>query len=119
MPLYITPASTNPLVRLSLSQTLRSAAAAELLKHTPVIDANDLHSEADKAFEALSLLLGTNEWFFSSNTPTLFDASVFAYTHLLLDEGLQWKEGKLSAALRRRGNLVEHRERIVAMYYAK
>jgi hypothetical protein len=25
----------------------------------------------------------------------------------------------LSAALRRRGNLVEHRERIVAMYYAK
>ena len=106
-------------MRLSLSHALRSAAAAELLKHTPVIDANDLHSEADKAFEALSLLLGADQWFFGADGPTLFDASVFAYTHLLLDEGLHWADAKMAAALRRRKNLVGHRERVLGRYFGR
>ncbi|KIN05537.1 hypothetical protein OIDMADRAFT_113924 [Oidiodendron maius Zn] len=118
-PLYIHPASSNPLVRLSLSHSLRSAAAAELLKQSAVIDANDLHSEADKAFEALSSLLGADEWFFGEEAPTLFDASVFAYTQLLLDERLQWADAKLSTALRRRANLVAHRERVLGRYYGR
>jgi metaxin len=118
-PLYILPTSTNLLVRLSLSHTLRTAATAELLKHSPVIDANDLYSEADKAFEALSSLLGNDDWFFGETHPTLFDASVFAYTQLLLDERMQWTDGKLPAALRRRGNLVEHRERVLARYFGR
>ena len=80
---------------------------------------DDLYSEADKAFEALSILLGEDLWFFGSGGPGLFDASVFAYTQLLLEDrlGLGWKEKKLGRALRRRDNLVRHRERILARYY--
>ncbi len=76
-----------------------------------------MYSEADKAFEALSILLGGDEWFFGSEKPTLFDASVFAYTQLLLDEKLAWKEEKLCRALKRKNNLVQHRERLLVRYY--
>lgn len=96
---------------------MQAAAEAELLKHTSIIDVDDLYSEADKAFEALSILLGGDNWFFGSDKPALFDASVFAYTQLLLDDELGWKEKKLCLALRRRDNLVQHRERLLVRYY--
>jgi metaxin len=114
---YIIPTSSNPLVRASISHTLRAAAEEELLKHASIIDTDDLYSEADKAFEALSILLGDKEWFFGNEKPALFDASVFAYTQLLLDEGMGWKEKKLCTALRRRENLVRHRERLLVRYF--
>jgi len=116
-PLYVSPTSSNPLVRASISYQLRSAAEAELLKHTSIINIDDMYSEADKAFEALSILLGKNKWFFGNDKPALFDASVFAYTQLLLDDGLRWKEKKLCLALRRRENLVQHRERLLVRYF--
>jgi len=115
--LYVLPTSSDPLVRASISHTLRTAAESELLKHTSIIDTDDLYSEADKAFEALSTLLAEDSWFFGSANPTLFDASVFAYTQLLLDDGMGWKEKKLCMALRRRENLVQHRERLVVRYF--
>jgi metaxin len=111
-PLYVSPTSSNPLVRASISHQLRVAAEAELLKHTSIIDTDDLYSEADKAFEALSILLGEDSWFFGNN-----DASVFAYTQLLLDDELGWKEKKLCRALRRRANLVQHRDRLLVRYF--
>ncbi|CAG8958105.1 hypothetical protein HYFRA_00000450 [Hymenoscyphus fraxineus] len=116
-PLYVASASSNPLVRASLSHQLRSAAEAELLKNSSIIDIDDLYSEADKAFEALSILLGDDQWFFGCDKPTLFDASIFAYTHLLLDEKMGWKEQKLCRALKRRENLVKHRKRLVVAYF--
>ncbi|KAH7356848.1 hypothetical protein BKA65DRAFT_579945 [Rhexocercosporidium sp. MPI-PUGE-AT-0058] len=116
-PLYVASTSSNPIVRASISHQLRNAAEAELLKHTPVIDTDDLYSEADKAFEALSILLGEDSWFFGNDKPALFDASVFAYTQLLLDDDLGWKEKKLCRALRVRDNLVQHRERLLVRYY--
>jgi metaxin len=116
-PLYVSPTSSNPLVRASISHQLRVAAEAELLKHTSIIDTDDLYSEADKAFEALSILLGEDSWFFGNNKPALFDASVFAYTQLLLDDELGWKEKKLCRALRRRANLVQHRDRLLVRYF--
>ncbi|KAG4411542.1 hypothetical protein IFR04_015320 [Cadophora malorum] len=116
-PLYIASTSSNPVVRTSISYQLRNAAEAELLKHTPIIDTDDLYSEADKAFEALSILLGEDSWFFGNDKPALFDASVFAYTQLLLDDNLGWKEKKLCRALRVRDNLVQHRERLLVRYY--
>jgi metaxin len=76
-----------------------------------------LYSEADKAFEALSILLNSSSWFFGNKGPGLFDASVFAYTQLLLDESMGWEETRLGRALRRRKNLVEHRHRMLATYY--
>lgn len=114
---YVTPASSNLLVRASISHALRAAAEEELLKHSSTIDTDDLYSEADKAFEALSVLLGDDAWFFGNEKPALFDASVFAYTQLLLDDSLGWKERKLCTALRRRDNLVQHRERLLVKYF--
>ena len=116
-PLYVAPTSSNALVQASISHQLRTAAEAELLKHSSTIDAADLYSEADKAFEALSTLLGDDEWFFGNEKAALFDASVFAYTHLLLDKKLGWKEDKLCRALRQRENLVQHRQRLLVRYY--
>ena len=116
-PLYVSATSSNSLVQVSIAHQLQTAATAELTKHTPVIDAADLYSEADKAFEALSTLLGEDDWFFGNEKPALFDASVFAYTHLLLDKNLGWKEEKLCRALRQRENLVRHRQRLLVRYY--
>lgn len=96
---------------------LRVAAEEELLKHGSVIDKEDLYNEAEKAFGALSALLGNGQWFFANQKPALFDASVFAYTQLLLDEDFGWKEQRLCIALRKWDNLVQHRERILVRYY--
>jgi metaxin len=115
--LYVSSASSNLFVRAAISHQLRTAAEAELLRHTSIIDTDDLYSEADKAFEALSILLGDDDWFFGNGSPGLFDASVFAYTQLLLDDTLGWKEKKLCRALRRKENLVQHRERLRVRYY--
>lgn len=116
-PLYVASASSNTFVRASISHQLHKAAEAALAKHSSIIDTDDLYSEADKAFEALSLLLGEDEWFFGNEKPALFDASVFAYTQLLLDDRLGWKEQKLCRALRSRENLVQHRDRLLVKYF--
>ncbi|KHJ35534.1 putative mitochondrial outer membrane protein [Erysiphe necator] len=116
-PLYVSSVSTNFLVRALISYQLRAAAESELLKFSSVIDIDDIYSEADKAFEALSILLGENSWFFGNERPSLFDASVFAYSHLLLDENMGWLETKLCRTLQTRKNLVQHRERILKKYY--
>jgi metaxin len=94
-----------------------------------VIDVNDLYAEAEKAWEALSLLLGEDEWFLQStgegedekgeSGPTIFDAEVFAYTHLLLDESMGWREKRLVRSLRKWKNLVAHRERVLETYYGE
>ena len=73
--------------------------------------------EAEDAFDALETLLGEDEWFFRQQRPTLFDASVFAYTHLILDENMEWKDNKLGGQLGKRENLVQHRNRVLEMYY--
>jgi metaxin len=115
-PLYILPPSTNPFVRLAIARTLRDAASAELLKYSAVINGPDLYRQAEEAFAALEMALGSDEWFFGAKRPGLFDASVFAYTHLLLDEelGRGWVDTTLCDAVRARKNLVGHRERILA-----
>ncbi|KAF2848099.1 hypothetical protein T440DRAFT_429310 [Plenodomus tracheiphilus IPT5] len=120
-PLYILPSSTNPFVRLSLARTLRLAAQTELLKHCTTINADTLYNQAEEAFAALDSLLGDDTWFFGAKGPGLFDASVFAYTHLLLDEGLGrgWVDGRLGDAVRGRKGLVRHRGRILERYFAE
>ncbi|KNG47849.1 mitochondrial outer membrane protein [Stemphylium lycopersici] len=112
-PLYILPTSRNPFVRLSIARDLRAAAEAELLKYSTVINEETLFNQADEAFAALDKLLGGDEWFFGAQRPGLFDASVFAYTHLLLDEGLGrgWVDGRLRDRVMGKRGLVEHRER--------
>ena len=117
-PLYVLPASTNAFVRLTIAHDLRRAAEQELLKFSAVIHAESLYKEAEDAFAALETLLGSDKWFFGASNPSLFDASVFAYTHLLLDDKMDWSETRLPDSLSRHKSLVEHRDRIVSSYYA-
>ncbi|KAF2239092.1 hypothetical protein EV356DRAFT_563233 [Viridothelium virens] len=109
-PCYIQPSSSNPLVGAALSYELRSAATAEILKSSSltaagpfkVLDAESLYVQAEDALSALSTLLGTHEWFFDAKQPGLMDASVFSYTHLLLDDALEWSDKRLNDDLRNR-----------------
>ena len=118
-PLYILPTSSNTFVHLSLSYNLREAAEAELLKQSTIIDVKALYRECESAFSALSELLGDDQFFFSGERPGLFDASVFAYTHLLLDERMGWKERRMVDILRGYENLVGHRSRILKDYFPR
>ncbi len=116
--LYITPCSSNTLVRTTIAYQLATAARTELLKGLSLTDIKELYLEAENAFAALSTLLGDDQWFFGVDRPSLFDASVFAYTHLLLDREMGWQEGEeLVRSVRRRANLVRHRDGVLRMYY--
>ncbi|RJE18563.1 Mitochondrial outer membrane protein [Aspergillus sclerotialis] len=111
--LYVDPSTTNSIVRSALSAQLQQAARTELLKQSHYIDADDLIVEAGNAFEALSTLLSDNQYFFGRPKPGLFDAEVFAYTHLILDEKMGWKRNTLGQLLKKHENLVQHRERLL------
>ncbi|KAL8794238.1 MAG: hypothetical protein Q9195_003192 [Heterodermia aff. obscurata] len=116
-PRYIYPATSNMFVRLIQSYQLRQAAATELLKLSPVIDVELLYRSAEQAWKALSELLGDSRFFFEEETPGLFDASVFAYTHLLLSYSLQWRDARLANGLAKHDNLVDHSKRISTRYF--
>lgn len=74
--------------------------------------------EAEEAFSALSQLLGENDWFFELDRPSLFDANVFSYAHLLVNQGgLQWGENRLGGLLKQHENLLRHQERVMSMYF--
>ena len=104
-------------MRTTVSYQLRQAATTELLKHSPVIDVKSLFRDTEKAWEALSELLGDDDYFFAEEDPGLFDAGVFAYTHLLLSESLEWKDRRLSNGLSNYNNLVEHSHRVSERYF--
>lgn len=90
------------------------------MKFSAVIHADTLYREAEEAVTALEMVLGDNNWFFGADRPGLFDASVFAYTHLLLDDGLGngWVESRLRDAVLQSKSLVAHRNRVLAGYYS-
>ena len=115
--LYVTSSSSNTFVAMAISYQLKDAATQELVKITPVVKAEDILKEAVDAFAALETLLGDENWFFGSKGPGLFDASVFAYTHLLLDEGMGWRFNPLAEKLAAFHNLVGHRNRVLEKYY--
>lgn len=114
--LYVEPATSNALVQTALGIQLQQAARDELLKTSKFIDVADLEADAGNAFEALSSLLGNDDYFFGRENPGLFDASVFAYTHLILDESMGWKQNRLSQLLREHQNLVQHREKLLRFF---
>ncbi|KAI0838711.1 hypothetical protein F5Y06DRAFT_267616 [Hypoxylon sp. FL0890] len=113
--LYVAPFSASQVVRTTILYQLRHAAEAEILRSlgTPAVDSRALYEGAREAFEALSTVLDTESWFFGVSDPSLFDATVFAYTHLLLDERLAWVDQTLTAMVKEFPNLVEHRDRIL------
>lgn len=117
--LYVTSSSSNTFVAMTISYQLKDAATQELVKITPVVKAEDILQEAVDAFKALETVLGEEDWFFGGKGPGLFDASVFAYTHLLLDEGMGWRVNPLAEKLAGFHNLVGHRNRILENYYRR
>lgn len=119
-PLYILPTSNNPFVRLTIARELRLAAEKELLKFSAIVSAETLYSQAEEAFTALDSLLGDDTWFFGAERPGLFDASVFAYTHLLLDDklGKGWLDTRLRDTLMSRQRLIAHRTKILESYFS-
>lgn len=117
-PLYVASASSSYAVRISLAHQLRNAAREELLKTEAIIDGQQLYKRADKAFKSLSVLLGENKFFFGQTTPGLFDASLFAYTQIVLDDHLDFKTPTLRSALQQHGNLVQHRARLIEGFFS-
>lgn len=133
--LYIAPCSSNPFVQLTIAHQLRTAASAEISKSNPTStpnpwistvcppthDAESIMEDAYEALFALSQLLGNNDWFFGQQQPGFFDASVFAYTQLLLDKelgGVGWGENEMLGKLKSQyPNLVAHRGRVVGRYF--
>lgn len=123
--LYISPSTSSPLVREMLVKQLQSAAYQELLKlsplGTPFVDEQEIYTESRLAFEALSILLGDNQYFSATDRPGLFDASVFAYTYLILDQGpghvMKWSDKTLNIQLEKLDNLVRFTERIAGQYF--
>ena len=117
--LYIEPCSASSFVQLAISHQLREAAEKELTKtsYSSTISEKDTMREAAKAFAAFSELLGEDQWFFGQKQPSMFDASIFAYTHLLLDEDLQWGDNELGRQLSQHQNLVAHRDRIIEQFF--
>ena len=105
------------MVQQATARQLRSAAQDELLKTSILIDPNELYRRAEEAFKALATLLGEDEYFFGAEQPGLFDASVFAYTHLLLDQSLGWQSTSLTDALSKYENLVGHRNQLLKQYF--
>ena len=83
-----------------------------------------LFEQADEAFEALAVRLDSdgNKWLSGRETPGLADATLFAYTHLLLDEGMGWADETLVEMVKAREgreSVVRHRDRILELYYCR
>ena len=109
--------TSNSAVHFALSHQLRKAAQTELLKQYPVIDADGIYRECAAAFEALSDLLGEDTYFFKQAVPGLFDAALFAYTNLFLDEHYVFKEQRVRDDIKKLDNLVKHRRRLLEQYF--
>lgn len=104
---------------MTIAYQLQRAAQHELTKASTsnTIDAHEIMKEAEVAFEALSNALDEDEWFFGGKSAGLFDASVFAYTHLILDEEMQWPDNELGKIVMEHGSLVQHRDRMLELYF--
>ncbi|KAI1091940.1 hypothetical protein F5B19DRAFT_247939 [Rostrohypoxylon terebratum] len=113
--LYITPVSASRVVQATSLYHLRRAAESDILRtlNTPIVNGKTLYEGAREAFEALSTILGDDDWFFGTVQPGLFDAKVFSYTHLLLDDRLVWGDWTLTEIVMEFPNLVAHRDRIL------
>ena len=93
-----------------------------------LVDEDAVYRAAVNAFEALATLLSESKtgWFFGADTPTIFDASVFSYTHLMLkymsgakgeaeeEEGSIYSSRRLGDMVRRAGSgeLEQHHRRL-------
>ncbi|KAH7025868.1 uncharacterized protein B0I36DRAFT_365519 [Microdochium trichocladiopsis] len=123
-------ASSGDILRVIYSQASRSVGPADSKK-----ESNKLYEDARRAFGALATCLeeqqsaggggggaGGGGWFFGAEAPGVFDAAVFAYTHLILldpaaavaSSGCEagWGDRTLADIVREFPALVRHRDRV-------
>ncbi|PHH68718.1 hypothetical protein CDD82_333 [Ophiocordyceps australis] len=110
----------SSLLRPSLLRNLRLEAHQSIIsihRHSRYSPDILLHN-ASKAFQALDKLLGSQDYFFDAPSPTIFDATVFSYTHLILpNSSLHWIQNPLRPSLDDCHNLQRHRRLLYARYF--
>ena len=113
------PCSSNTFVQLTIAYQLRQAAIDELAKSSfsGAVVEEDIFRDLENTISALAEVLGSDQWFFGQPQPSMLDASVFAYTHLILDGTLRWNSNKLAEQLKQHQNLIDHRGRILNQYF--
>jgi len=118
--LYVDTASSNTLVQATLAHQLQAAAREQLLRTRSFVDEEEIYELAEAAFKSLATVLAGQKFFSKSDSPGLFDVSLFAYTHLLLSLAKQegkdhtvWRNEALLEILLRHESLVEHRNRVL------
>ena len=83
---------------------------------------DDIYARAASALEAFATVLEEADdgwiWGGDNGKPTLIDAALFAYTHLLLDEKMAWKDKRLRKSVERFEPLKKHHDRIMREFYA-
>lgn len=130
--LYLKPTSSSWAVQKSIEHTLLTAVQEQLILATPRarIDVDDIYARARQSLESFALVLQDEEkevgegnaWVLGGDGkggPTLIDAALFAYTHLLLDESMGWKDKRLVISVHRWPVLVRHRDRILKEFYGE
>ncbi|KAF8477041.1 hypothetical protein BDZ91DRAFT_843774 [Kalaharituber pfeilii] len=74
-----------------ISSELRASALSQLKqRHPGLIDRTAILADAALALDALSGLLGNDEWFFGGKVPGLMDAAAFGYLHVIITG--EWEE---------------------------
>lgn len=84
---------------------------------TGFLNGKEIYVDASHALHALSIKLGQDVWFFGAKSPSFIDATLFAYTHLILSTNLP--DDTLIHEIRKYKNLVEHSKRIYNMYFSE
>lgn len=117
--LYVELASSNSMVRTALAYQLQGAAREQLLRVRSRIDVEEIYESADAAFRSLATVLSDDSFFSKADSPSLFDATLFSYTHLILRFGqdsqssISWSSTTLLDLLLRHDRLVQHSQRVL------
>ncbi|KAK6514219.1 hypothetical protein TWF506_008622 [Arthrobotrys conoides] len=119
IPKYTAQVSLWPVPQILGSQ-MRQAAIDAIRKSSTSTSptGTELYSKAIEAFRALSTLLSSDTWFFGASEAGMFDAEVFAYTHLLLSLEIGGSGRVVVEGLIGFENLVEHEERIRQRWFS-
>jgi metaxin len=118
VPSYIDTQSSSSFIRIINAWELRSAASAELEKHTPLVDVDGLYLEADEAYAALDNLMSRMQSSKSGEKPSLLEATLFAYLFLLLETPYSsWADSRLVDIVRKYPNLRKREASLNASHF--
>ncbi|BFZ62814.1 hypothetical protein YB2330_003924 [Saitoella coloradoensis] len=103
-------------VNLWVGRQIREEKRAEI-EARRTVNGEEIYADAAAAFAAIAAALGDDDWFFASREPTLLDATLFTYTHLILSSPLV--QDGIRQIVRTHGNLVKHAKRVYDRCYGR